>query len=286
MSEYILVARRPIQNGTVIRGVKEALYIPSGMQGQGGAYNRAELGQFYNRAAGYLQVEPAYERPVYGLGAMSDNEKAATDALLKRLIRKGMSNERARAMIARAVARKNARDIIVSPRRLHPGRGHAYGLRRRVGLGEGDDELLREIISYSQDTQARHKVLIEKLSGAKTWEEQRAIADDLNGLQSEYIWWGLKKVGVSAPAYLDRTNPAHAVLIAVRDDIRDTVALIEAKRVQAALAKEIKEIRESAVHRTAQAIERIDLPKIPGISLWPLAAAAAALVGAKAVGVI
>lgn len=131
MPEYILVARRPIRRGVLIRGVKEALIIPSGMQDLGaefpakqvalahnlvkklmaqgipeararqivqnalhkwkrgigwkrrgftrppghskpGSTRRAfpsrGMGQFHNRAAGYMQVEPAYERPVYGLG--------------------------------------------------------------------------------------------------------------------------------------------------------------------------------------------------------------------------
>jgi hypothetical protein len=71
MSEYVLVARRPVRRGLIVRGVRHALYIPSGMQGQGGAYNRGEIGQFRGKAGGYLQVEPAYERPVYGLGIVA-----------------------------------------------------------------------------------------------------------------------------------------------------------------------------------------------------------------------
>ncbi len=120
MPQYILTAgsRGPAE---IVRGVKEALYIPSGMQGvedkgksiavaynmvkklvaqgvpeararqivsnvmsrmrgRGWAWGRRGvrppvrrmphpgMGQFYDRAAGYMQVEPAYERPVAGLG--------------------------------------------------------------------------------------------------------------------------------------------------------------------------------------------------------------------------
>ncbi|MGH9389849.1 MAG: hypothetical protein ACRD1Z_09550 [Vicinamibacteria bacterium] len=38
MPEYVLVARRPLRSGVLVRGVKEALYIPAGMQGGLGAH--------------------------------------------------------------------------------------------------------------------------------------------------------------------------------------------------------------------------------------------------------
>lgn len=69
MPEYVLVARRPVRRGVLVRGVKDALYIPAGMQGyRDPLLVPPGMAQFRGRAAGYMQVEPAYERPAYGLG--------------------------------------------------------------------------------------------------------------------------------------------------------------------------------------------------------------------------
>lgn len=250
MPDYRLVApKRRVREHTIVRGVREAVLIPVGMRG---------VGQFRERAAGYMQ-------------ALSPGERSVAGRVQEVLIQRGVGPESARAMVERAVARKISRALVIP-------------VRRSVGLGQGEDEMLSEVIARARETQAKHKALIEKLASVKVWEEQRSIADDLNRLQSEFIQWGLGKVGVSAPYLLDQTNPLHAILVAVRTDIRNTIDLIEAKRVQAALAKDVKEIRESAVHKIAQTIPK-ELPKI-GLSLGLVAAAIAAAIVAKATGVI
>lgn len=93
MRDYVLVARRPIQPGTVVTGARRALIVPAGMQ------------QFHNRAAGYMQVEPAYERPVQGLGAPGLPIPPQARKVFELLRRRGLPHGRALGIVRRAVTR-------------------------------------------------------------------------------------------------------------------------------------------------------------------------------------
>jgi hypothetical protein len=127
------IRRRPV----LVQGVRSAVLIPVGMTG---------LSQWNNRASGYLQVEPAYERPVSGLGAddpskLTDAELAAVQAAVKKFVASGMPESEARVRAVRIFVRVRQERPRAMPhdQGLHRGwkrgrhRGWATGATRPPG---------------------------------------------------------------------------------------------------------------------------------------------------------
>lgn len=90
MPEYVLMSRGA-PHGTLVRGVEDALYIPAGMQGHEDA----------------------------GLGQAGAAMSAVGQNLMKKMMARGMSQVRARALVGRAVSR------------VHRSRRFAHPLRQR-----------------------------------------------------------------------------------------------------------------------------------------------------------
>jgi hypothetical protein len=119
----------------------------------------------------------------------------------------------------------------------------AYGLG---GLGD-DQAVLDAVVADAQATQATHKLLIDNLA---TWPDQpvdsatrSTFSNELSQLEQDFTNRGLQTVGVQFPYQLDLTNPAHAIILAVRNDIKNTVALIDSNQMQAAIAKEVRAVQ-------------------------------------------
>jgi len=116
---------------------------------------------------------------------------------------------------------------------------------------EEDASVLSMVLSDARATQSIHKEMIQRMAD---WEARQpgVLSNDedlrnsfianLEGLRTAFTDRNLSTVGVAAPLQLDRTNPAHAVLIAVRDDIADTRDQLQANRGQAVLAKQIADV--------------------------------------------
>lgn len=131
------------------------------------------------------------------------------------------------------------------------------------------EEILAAVQNDASDTQEKHKQFLATMQG---WEERapgklttdndlrRTFTDSLSQLEQDFVHRNLKTVGIEFPYQLDRTNPAHAIILAVRDDIKDTVRLLESKQAQYALAKEIREVQRSPLiivaEGTVRAIEK------------------------------
>jgi len=124
----------------------------------------------------------------------------------------------------------------------------SYCSSRPALAGLGDDQsILDAIVADAQATQATHRLLIDNLA---TWPDQpvdaatrSVFSNELSQLEQDFTSRGLQTVGVQFPYQLDRTNPAHAILLAVRDDIKNTVALVDSNQIQAAIAKEVKAVQ-------------------------------------------
>jgi hypothetical protein len=72
---------RTIREPVILRRFDHAQFIPSGMHGYSLPFDHAQfipsgMHQFHNRAAGYMQVAPAYERELVGLGMHPDRAAA------------------------------------------------------------------------------------------------------------------------------------------------------------------------------------------------------------------
>lgn len=114
------------------------------------------------------------------------------------------------------------------------------------GLGD-DQAILDAVVNDARATQATHKLLIDNLAA---WPDQpvddatrRMFSNDLSQLEQDFTNRGLQTVGIQFPYQLDRVNPAHAIILAVRDDIKNTVGLIDSRQMQIAIAKEVRAVQ-------------------------------------------
>ena len=130
-----------------------------------------------------------------------------------------------------------------------------YGGRLN-GLGDADSDaaMLAAVVADAQATQAMHKEMIQHMADWEARQPGVLSSDDdlrnqfisnLDALRSAFTDRGLQTVGVPFPILLDRTNPAHAVILAVRDDIADTVSKLQANQAQYVLGKQIQDVRVS-----------------------------------------
>lgn len=136
---------------------------------------------------------------------------------------------------------------------------------RLNGLGQ-DDALLANVVADAQATQSIHKEMIQHIADWETREPGRLASDEdlrnafiqnLEGLRTAFTDRTLAMVGISFPMMLDRVNPAHAVILAIRDDIADTRDRLQANRAQDLLGKQIASVKiglpEMLARQTADA---------------------------------
>jgi hypothetical protein len=132
----------------------------------------------------------------------------------------------------------------------------------RLNGAEEDAAVLASVVADAQATQSLHRDMIAHMAD---WEARspgilatdddlrNAFIANLEGLLSAYTDRALGMVGVSFPMLLDRTNPAQAIIIAVRGDIADTRDRVQAKQTQLALTKQIAAVNASALKTGAKA---------------------------------
>lgn len=117
---------------------------------------------------------------------------------------------------------------------------------------EEDAAILARVVADAQATQSIHKEMIQHIADWETREPGRLASDDdlraafiqnLEGLRSAFMDRGLEIVGVPFPMMLDRANPAHAVILAIRDDIADTRDRLQANKAQELLGKQIAAVK-------------------------------------------
>lgn len=123
-----------------------------------------------------------------------------------------------------------------------------------------DAQALSSVMADAQATQSIHRDMIGRMADWEGRSPGILTSDDdlrnsfvaaLEGLRSAFTDRALGMVGVSFPLMLDRTDPAQAIIIAVRDDIADTRDRLQAKQTQFALSKQIAEVRVSLPEKLA-----------------------------------
>lgn len=233
--------------------VTTATLIPDGMN------------QFHNRAAGYMQVAPAYERPVSGLG------DPAAD-LVKSLVKRGIHPERARVLVTRAKHRIVKRGV-ASKHSVASSR-HGAGVRHRSGLGDDAPAglTLEDVQAKGNDFQGAHRTLIAQLAATQDDAGRMSIRNAVEGLYNDWTAWAVGARGGVPPYQWNRTDPVDAILIAVRDDLRNTADLLAANKAQQVLGKQISEMGRPGLPKLS-----LDLPWYA----W-LGVAAGVAAGAKA----
>lgn len=135
---------------------------------------------------------------------------------------------------------------------------------------EEDAAILANVVAEAKATQSMHREMIQH---AAEWEARQpgilSTDDDLrnqfianlDGLRTAFTDRGLQAVGVAFPMLLDRSNPAHAVILAVRDDIADTRDRLQANQAQYVLGKQIQDVKislpEYVVRTAAQTVKDV-----------------------------
>jgi len=203
--------------------VTTATLIPDGMN------------QFHNRAAGYMQVAPAYERPVSGLGDPSAD-------LVKSMVRRGVHPERARVLVARAKHRIVKHGVV--SRHSVAASKHGVGTGYRSGLGDDATAgpTLADVQSKGNDFQNAHRTLISQLAATEDDAGRMSIRNAVEGLYNDWTDWAVSVRGGVPPYQWNRTDPIDAILIAVRDDLKNTTDLLAANAYQKVLGKQISDM--------------------------------------------
>ncbi len=122
----------------------------------------------------------------------------------------------------------------------------------RLNGTEEDAAMLAAVVADAQATQSIHREMIGHIADWERREPGRLVTDDdlrnafiqnLEGLRAAFVDRALQIVGVPFPMMLDRANPAHAVILAIRDDIADTRDQLQANKAQDLLGKQIAVVR-------------------------------------------
>jgi hypothetical protein len=196
-----------------------------------------------------------------GMHGADDTKKQTVANIVAFLVSRGVPPDRARAMVRRACAR------------AHPA---------RTGSGLGDDETTSvspDVLARASDTQAQHKSLIDQYAATTDAAARKSLRDSIEALYNDWTAYAVDVEGGTPPYQWSTTDPTAAVLLAVRNDIRNTVDLIDAGKAQAALQKNI-----SASWKAAPGTGLPSLPSLPDLPwyVWAGGALAATAVGGKA----
>ena len=145
------------------------------------------------------------------------------------------------------------------------GRGTSHG-----GTGNRIRVEQMTLQEFAERTQAEHGRLIGKLNASADWRERRGAIDEMEELQQFFTRGALPHVGVLYPHQLVTTRPEHALVIAVRADINDTISRARALQSSDKLQKRIIELKKLGVNIPNV---KVDLGK----SMWLWVAAGLAL---------
>ena len=98
------------------------------------------------------------------------------------------------------------------------------------------------LLALAERTQVRHAELIELANTKRTAMDRLAVYDTLNALRRSFRDEAFGIVGLASPQFLDVRVPDHAFIVAIHDDIEDSMAQLKALASQAVLYKTIKSV--------------------------------------------
>lgn len=204
---HVLHSQRPrvIRQDPILQ-VDHATMIPDGMHGIEAGYH----GEGWRTATMI---------PTGMHATIVVDKRRVLESVVDGLIARGVEPVRARTLVSRAAMRQY----------------------QNQGDGLGDDatpdsSLLTAVQAKAADMQSQHKALIDKLGGGA---DPNAIRDAVEGLYNDWTAYAVDAAGGVPPVQWDRTDPVQAILIAVRDDLRNTADMLAANKAQQVLAKQI-----------------------------------------------
>lgn len=185
-----------------------------------------------------------------GMGiALMVDKPYILDDVFRGLLARGVEADRARVIVTRAAS-------------------------RAAGLGDAASDAaaarLAQISDLAKRFQASHQAMIASMA---SWEEREpgwmdsddnlrlTFQDQLTGMQTDFVNQALPILGVQFPYQIDRTDPAGAIVLAVRDDIQNTADLLDQRKSQQLLGKQIADLSSNMLPSS--------LPSFPGLPNVP-----------------
>lgn len=205
------------------------------------------------RSLVYGVAERIQSEPADGLGvALIIDKPAVLDSVFQGLLARGVQPDRARILVSRAALK-------------HAGMS---------GMGDAASDAatrLATITAAAKAAQASHQAMISNMT---SWEEREpgwmdsddnlrlTFQDQLTGLANNFVTNALPVLGVQFPYQIDRTDPAGAIVLAIRDDILATADLLDARKSQQLLAKQIAAVASVPLPSGAPGFS-LNLPSVP-----------------------
>lgn len=256
------VRARVVQTPSVMY-VNEATWIPSGMHGYGDEGWRSGMSAYPVVDDDSAAIEPlvsklmvnglpeAQARAIVqaavgrvrsvggGMGASLMVEKAtALDAVFQGLLARGIPADRARILVNRAAM-------------------------RRAGLsGMGQSATVdAAVLQKASDTQTQHQALIAQYAAATDPTSQLDIRNQIDALYSDWTTYAVGVENGQPPYQWNLADPTAAILSSIRNDIANTLSLIDAGKAQLALQKNIvTSWSQSSPNMTVPTISPGDVP--------------------------
>lgn len=136
----------------------------------------------------------------------------------------------------------------------------------RAGLGDEASDLLARVTEKAAEFQVRHKDLIDRWASAIGEDTKKIIENALAKLVHDDF--RLEVIPMTGKEYYqiaaDRTDPVNAVIIAVRDDMLDTLRMM-GQRID--IQKTVAEVQ--AIRREQAPIIGKIAPGLPGLPTIP-----------------
>lgn len=181
------------------------------------------------RAPRVMYVQEATFIPSGMHGVDIGQQKNVTESVSKQLVAKGVPEHRARRMVKMASIRIRSR--------------YWRGNRGAAGLGDGGETSaspLEAVQTKATAFQNAHRTLIAQLAGAVSDIDRLTLRNTIESLYNDWTQYAVQTKDGAPPFEWNRVDPVDAILIAVRDDLRNTVDLIDANKAQQVLGKQIK----------------------------------------------
>ncbi len=225
----------------IIVRVDQATWIPSGMHG------------------GSRQTYATATLIPTGMHEFVDKRRQL-DYVVEKLIAEGVDPMRARILTDRAAVR------------FSRNQGNGLGDEAADSAASDASARLSKIMSDAQGVQNSHRQMVANMA---SWEDRKpgwvttdddlrlTFQDQLTGLKDSFVQRSLPVLGVDFPYQIDRVDPAGAIVLSVRDDIQNTIDLLDARKSQQVLQKTISDLSKIPLPSVPPSINLPGLPNIP-----------------------
>jgi hypothetical protein len=186
-----------------------------------------------------------------GLSATQMVDKTgAMDSVFQDLLARGIPDDRARILVRRASARYHSPGGLGQDA-TDPSAPAPVPDPSTVPAAPDPAVTLATVQAAAKSTEATHQSMIANMAAWDTREPGWITTDDnlrltfqdqLTALMNQFVTQMLPVLGVQFPYQIDRTDPAGAVVLAVRDDIQNTIDLLDARKEQQVLQKQIADL--------------------------------------------